>query len=90
MPGLSAYIGANVRRVRRALGLTQAELAEAAGFNGRHIQRIERGVVDLKVESLAVLAKVLGVSPGALLRPAKLEPSKPGRPTRRPKAKAKK
>jgi transcriptional regulator with XRE-family HTH domain len=85
MPGISAYIGANIRRLRRGLGLTQAELAEAAGFNGRHLQRIERGNVDLHVESLAVLARVLGVSPSALLRPAKLEPSKPGRPTKRGK-----
>ncbi|MBI5543796.1 MAG: helix-turn-helix transcriptional regulator [Deltaproteobacteria bacterium] len=82
MPLLS-YIGANTRRLRVKLGLSQAELAEAAGFNGRHLQRIERGSVDLHVSSLELLAKALGVKPAVLLRPAKLEPSRPGRPSRR-------
>jgi transcriptional regulator with XRE-family HTH domain len=80
MAPLSTYIAANVRRLRTRLGLTQAELAELAGFNGRHLQRIERGQVDLKVASLGELAEALGVAPGVLLRPAKLEPSRPGRP----------
>lgn len=80
MPSLSTYIGANVRRLRVRLGLTQAQLAELANVNGRHLQRVERGLVDLHVSSLEVLATVLGVSPSTLLRPAKLEPSRPGRP----------
>jgi transcriptional regulator with XRE-family HTH domain len=80
MAPLSTYIAANVRRLRVRLGLTQAQLAEQAGFNGRHLQRIERGVVDMRVESLGKLAQILGVTPGALLRPARLEPSTPGRP----------
>jgi transcriptional regulator with XRE-family HTH domain len=58
-------------------------LAELANLNGRHLQRIERGAVDLHVSSLEVLATVLRVTPSALLRPAKLEPSRPGRPSRR-------
>ena len=77
---LAAYIGANLRKARRRLGFTQAELAERAGFNARHVQRIERGLVDLHVSSLAVLAKALEMTPQALLRPATLEESKPGRP----------
>lgn len=77
---LPAYIGANVRRLRRRLGLTQAALAEAAEIDGRHLQRIERGKVDLHVSHLERLAAVLHVSPAALLAPADLEPSRPGRP----------
>lgn len=80
MPPLSTYIGANVRKARVRLGLSQAQLAEKAGVNGRHLQRIERGLVDLHVSALQALADALEVTPAALLKPAKLEPSRPGRP----------
>jgi transcriptional regulator with XRE-family HTH domain len=80
---LPTYIGANTRRLRRRLGLTQAALAEAAGIDGRHLQRIERGTVDLHVSHLERLAKVLKVLPAALLASAELEPSRPGRPGRK-------
>jgi len=35
--------GAEVRRLRRTVGLTQAELAETAGVSRRWIGRLERG-----------------------------------------------
>jgi transcriptional regulator with XRE-family HTH domain len=83
MPSLSIYVGANVRRLRVRISLSQAEFAELCDMNGRHIQRIERGKVDLHLSSLEILAKALRVAPQALLRPARLEPATVGRPPRK-------
>ena len=79
---LASYIGANVARLRRRLGLTQAQLAELVGVESRHLQRIERGSVDLPVSSLEALSVALGVKPQVLLRPATPEPAKVGRPSK--------
>lgn len=74
------YIGANVRRIRVRLGLTQDELAGRARLEQRFVQRVERAKVDLRLSTLLKLARALGVAPGALLRKAKLPPARPGRP----------
>lgn len=71
---------ANVRAHRRRLGLTQAELAEAAEMETRHLQRTESGQVDVGITTLIRLAEALAVEPGQLLLPAKLPPRAPGRP----------
>lgn len=87
MPGTSrseilASLGANVRRVR-ASKMTQQELEAATGLTVQRIRRIERGQVNITIDTLGRLADALGVSPSRLLRKAKLLPSKPGRPRKR-------
>ena len=87
MPELSlaeilAYIAANVRRLR-AGKFTQQELEAATGLDVQYIRKIERGRVNIKVDTLRRLANALGVAPGALLRKARLSPAKPGRPRKR-------
>jgi len=74
-----ASIGANVRRRRKRIGITQEHLAELAELTPRHLQRIERGTVNLSVGALVRLAHVLELAPAALLRPAKVPPGRPGR-----------
>lgn len=78
-----AYVGANVQRLRRKNKLTQEQLAERAGIEARYIRTIERGQTNLTLDVLVRLAEVLGVDPRLLLRPADLEPARPGRPPRR-------
>ncbi|MDX3109702.1 helix-turn-helix domain-containing protein [Nonomuraea angiospora] len=41
----AALVGADIARRRRALGLTQSELARRAGLTGAVVSQIERGLV---------------------------------------------
>lgn len=65
--GLEAVIGANVRRLRKAAGLSQEALAAEAGIDMRYLGGIERGQENPTVAVLAGIAKVLGVQPSILL-----------------------
>jgi DNA-binding XRE family transcriptional regulator len=78
-----AHLGANVRRRRIRLDLTQERLAEAAGVEARYLQDVERGRVNLSMDVLVALAEALGVDPRALLKPSTLPPPRPGRPPKR-------
>ena len=59
-------VGANVRRLRKARGLSQEALAGEAGLAMRHLGRIERGEGNPTVGVLVKLAAVLDVHPAAL------------------------
>lgn len=59
--------GANIRRARKARGLTQEALAHECGLAMRHVGRIERGEVNIPVELLGKLGGLLGVHPSELL-----------------------
>ena len=59
-----------VRERRLALGLTQAQLARAAGINPRQIQKIESGEIrlgNITLANAARLAEALGLTIEALL-----------------------
>ena len=58
----------NVRRVRKAAGLSQAELAHRAGISSRYLSSIERGVVSATVTVLGKIARALKVDPCELIR----------------------
>lgn len=68
MPGLAAQVGATVRRLRAAQGLTLAELASSADISQAMLSRLERGSVSPSLETLAQLAAALNTSCAALLR----------------------
>ncbi|WP_106242566.1 helix-turn-helix domain-containing protein [Allonocardiopsis opalescens] len=80
-------VQANVKRIREAQNLTLAELSRRLRAVGREIptlglSRIEAGQRRVDADDLVALALALGVSPGALLLPAR-EPDTsewPGRP----------
>jgi repressor LexA len=59
--------GNRVHMRRRALGLSQKQLAERCGFPYQIISRVEKGHQDLYAQRLALLAKHLGVSADYLL-----------------------
>jgi transcriptional regulator with XRE-family HTH domain len=75
-----ASIAANIRKLRHSKGLTQEQLAEYSDLHLTYIQGIERGTRNISVGVLLTLANALKVPPYRLLRPAKLEPPKRGRP----------
>ncbi len=66
-PGVSP-LGLRVRELRKALGLTQAELAERACVRRATVNRIENArVTAIDLEVLEKLADVLGVEPGFII-----------------------
>ena len=73
-------IGQNIRRLRVARGLTQAQLAEAAEAAPETISRIERGHLDPAGGLIARIADALAVSVSEL---ASATPPVP-RPSKRP------
>jgi len=68
-----------IRARRETLGLTQETVAYEAGLSSRHLQKIERGIVDLKIQTLADIAPVLKTTPADLLADAQRSQGKPRR-----------
>ena len=64
---LSALVGANVRRYRKAARLSQEDVAHKAGLDRTYLSDIERGVANPSVNVLLGIAMVCGVHPAMLL-----------------------
>lgn len=62
-------IGANVRRVRSARGLSIVALARGVGVSRVHFSNWERGVKPISVTALVSIARLLGVPFAELLVP---------------------
>ncbi|MBL8955371.1 MAG: helix-turn-helix transcriptional regulator [Myxococcaceae bacterium] len=76
-------VGHRIGELRRARGITQEAFAARANIGFRYVQKVERGVVNLTLVTIAQWAKWLGVDPQDLLRPPKGKAPGRGRPTRR-------
>lgn len=59
-------IGSSIRRNRQEKGLTQEELAEAAGISLKMVQKLEGGQKGFRMETIIRIAEALGVSLGSL------------------------
>ena len=62
-----ARLGARLREVRVAAGLTQAELARRTGIHRPNIARVEAGRHTPSLETLARLASAIGVPTTSVL-----------------------
>lgn len=60
-------IGNNLYNVRKAKGLTQAEVAEIAELSDRTYADIERGSVTMRVDSLLKICNALHITPNDIL-----------------------
>ena len=60
-------IGNKMFRFRKRAGMTQAELAEKAGLSDRTYADIERGNVNMRIETLLRICDALHVTPDAIL-----------------------
>lgn len=60
-------MGQNLLRYRKAAGLTQEELAEAANLSARAYADIERGSVSARLDSLLKICDALGITPDDVL-----------------------
>ncbi|VAW54406.1 hypothetical protein MNBD_GAMMA06-833 [hydrothermal vent metagenome] len=59
MSYLNDQILKNLKKARKAKGLSQRELSTKSGVPQSHISKIENGAVDLRVSSLVALARTL-------------------------------
>lgn len=64
---LERQVGANIRRLRKAAGLSQEVLAAESKIDMRYLGGIERGQENPTLKVIADIAKGLGVRPASLL-----------------------
>lgn len=66
---LREIFAANLKARRKALGLSQEELAHRAALDRTYISALERQLYSVSLDVIETLAEVLGVAPTALLQP---------------------
>ena len=60
-------IGNNLYKIRKAKGLTQAEVAEKADLSDRTYADIERGSVTMRIDSMLKICVALNITPNDVL-----------------------
>lgn len=60
-------IGNRLLAFRKRIGMTQAEVAEAADLSDRTYADIERGAANMRLETLMRICRVLHITPDELL-----------------------
>lgn len=61
-------VAENIRKRRKAIGMSQQELAELVGYaNKSMICRIEKGMIDLPQSQLSAIARALDTTPSSLM-----------------------
>lgn len=60
-------IGNKLFAIRKRMGLTQAEVAEAAGLSDRTYADIERGTVNMRIETILRICQALHITPDEIL-----------------------
>ncbi len=63
-------IGNKLLSIRKRMGMTQAEVAEAAGLSDRTYADIERGAVNMRTETILRICGVLHITPDEVLTDA--------------------
>lgn len=67
-PDYRHRLGNRIRKLRNQRGWSQEEFADICTINRSYMGRIERGELNLTLDSLEKVAKGLGVSVSALLK----------------------
>ncbi|MBQ7173881.1 MAG: helix-turn-helix transcriptional regulator [Lachnospiraceae bacterium] len=60
-------IGNKMLAIRKKAGLTQNEVAELAGLSDRTYADIERGTVNMRIETVLRICKALQITPDSVL-----------------------
>lgn len=60
-------LGDNIRNYREQRGFTQEKLAELSNISDKHLSKIERGKINIKIDTLVNIANALGTSVDKLL-----------------------
>lgn len=66
-------IGNKLLAVRKKAGLTQVEVAEASGLSSRTYADIERGSVNMRVETILRICEALHITPDEILTESNIE-----------------
>jgi transcriptional regulator with XRE-family HTH domain len=64
---ISSTVGANVLRLRKFRKMSQVQLAELSGLTRSSISNLETGHQNVRIDTLALIARALGVAPDSLL-----------------------
>lgn len=60
-------IGNKLLKIRKKRGMTQGEVAEAANLSDRTYADIERGSVNMRIETILKICKALQITPDMIL-----------------------
>lgn len=60
-------IGNKLYGIRKKMGMTQADVAEASGLSERTYADVERGTVNMRIETLLRVCNVLHITPDAVV-----------------------
>ena len=60
-------VGNKLLEIRKKAGLTQIEVAEAAGLSNRTYADIERGTVNMRTETILQICRALQITPDEIL-----------------------
>jgi transcriptional regulator with XRE-family HTH domain len=66
---LRAHIGEQLRRARIKSGKRQSDLATELNMNQGHISEVERGLLNITLDTLSNLAAAVGHTPTVILNP---------------------
>lgn len=66
MKELKIRLGRRIRALRKDAGLTQERLGEMSSLSYKYIGEVERGTVNISLESLTRIAETIGISLGKL------------------------
>ncbi len=65
---LRAIFAGNIRRLRKERSMSQEDLAFESGLHRTYISGIERGIRNVGLDNIGVIAAALKVAPDELLR----------------------
>lgn len=77
-PEMTHSLGADLRALRKARGLTLSELADAMGRSVGWMSQVERGISEPSVSDLRRLAKTMDVSVASLLQQTSIHDQEQG------------
>lgn len=60
-------IGNKLLAIRKRMGMTQAEVAEGAGLSDRTYADIERGTVNMRIDTVLRICRALHITPDNIL-----------------------
>ncbi|GAB2556475.1 helix-turn-helix domain-containing protein [Rhodanobacter koreensis] len=64
-----SHVAANVRRLRKAKGLSQEKLGELVELHRTYVSQLERCKANISIDGLERIARTLGVDTAELLQP---------------------